>query len=148
LTAWSTRNFWSLLNRLREIRLVIHIGLFAAVAPLLVRCSSLDRLDGALERPNRPVPPSSQRMCELTSLIDRVLWAGRPLLQSGCLVRGLTRYYFLRRAGADVSLCFGIALNSESAIGHCWLEARGEPFLELRDPRPLFREMYRVPSQP
>jgi hypothetical protein len=80
-------------------------------------------------------------------VVDRVLEAGRPLLRSGCMVRGLTRYYVLRQAGVDVNLCFGIGVHDGSVAGHCWLESQDEPILERRDPRLFFTEMYRLPSR-
>jgi hypothetical protein len=84
---------------------------------------------------------------DVAAVVDRVLQIGRPWLQPGCLVRGLTRYYFLRRAGTPVSLCFGIRMHASQTLGHCWLELAGEPFLEVSDPRPVFTEMYRFPVE-
>jgi len=69
---------------------------------------------------------------------------GRPLVRPGCLTRGLTRYYFFRRDGMDVSLCFGMGQVKEEFAGHCWLVKDGVPFMETRDPRPLYAEMYRI----
>jgi hypothetical protein len=55
--------------------------------------------------------------------------------------------WFLRRAGLDVELCFGIDPSDDAASdGHCWLSLAGEPFLERVDPRPRFAETYRVPG--
>jgi hypothetical protein len=73
------------------------------------------------------------------------LRVGRPLVRRGCLTRGITLYYFLRRAGADVRLCFGLGAvdGGDGFDGHCWLVLAGEPYLEPRDPRPLYTEMYR-----
>jgi hypothetical protein len=70
--------------------------------------------------------------------------AGRPLVRPGCLTRGVTRYYFFRRDGMDVSLCFGMGQVEGQFVGHCWLVKDGVPFMEPRDPRPLYAEMYRI----
>jgi hypothetical protein len=61
------------------------------------------------------------------------------------LTCGITLYYFLKRAGADVDLCFGLGAvdGGDGFDGHCWLVLAGEPYLEPRDPRPLYTEMYR-----
>jgi hypothetical protein len=56
----------------------------------------------------------------------------------------LTRYYFLRRVGMDVSLCFGMGRHDKGFMGHCWLVKDGEPFLEVEDPRPRYLEIYRI----
>lgn len=70
----------------------------------------------------------------------------RPLVRSGCLTRGITLYWFFRRAGLDVELRFGLDPRAiEPADGHCWLTLDGEPYLEKRDPRLHFTELYRLP---
>lgn len=72
---------------------------------------------------------------------------GRPLVRSGCLTRGVTLYWFLRRAGLEVELRFGLDPDDAGDLtdGHCWLTLDGEPYLEPRDPRPRFTEVYRLP---
>ena len=58
------------------------------------------------------------------------------------------RCFFLRRAGLDVRLAFGVGPTRGEHAGHCWLVLDGSPFLEDRDPRPLFTEMITVPKEP
>ena len=72
---------------------------------------------------------------------------GRPLVRPGCLTRGITGYYILRRAGLDVALCFGVGLVPGTEVaGHCWLVLDGEPVLETAEPRPVFTELVRLSS--
>jgi hypothetical protein len=54
----------------------------------------------------------------------------------------VTHYYFLRRAGLDVELSFGMGKLDDQYAGHCWLVKDGEPFLEDSDPRPRYATMY------
>jgi hypothetical protein len=71
---------------------------------------------------------------------------GRPLVRQRCLVKGMTRYYFLRHAGMDVKLCFGAAVDSAGELmvadGHCWLEKDGASYLEQTDSRLHFVTIY------
>jgi hypothetical protein len=61
------------------------------------------------------------------------------------LTRGLTLFWFLRRAGLNVELRFGLDPSvGAAADGHCWLTLDGEPYLEARDPQ-RFTELYRLP---
>jgi hypothetical protein len=84
-----------------------------------------------------------ERLDRLMALAPRV---GRPLIRPGCLTRGVTLFWFLRRAGLDVELRFGLDSTCDGTPdGHCWLALDGEPFLERRDPRPRFAELYRLP---
>jgi Transglutaminase-like superfamily len=125
---------------------------FAAVVPLLLRMK-LPRLARWLEpaprppspvSPASPAPPDAAALAALVGRIDRLLAAGRPLVRRGCLTRGLTLYRFLRRADADVALCFGIGKQDGDLAGHCWIEHEGAPLAERRDPRELYVETYRI----
>ena len=74
---------------------------------------------------------------------------GRPLVRSKCLTRAVTLYYFLRRAGVELTLCFGAARKGGqlvAAAGHCWLIRNGQPFLEAQDPRMSFVPIYWLPD--
>jgi Transglutaminase-like superfamily len=129
------------MSRLAEAILSLRIALFAACVPWLVRLP-VRRLEA---RVNPPFPPpfadavQAERIIRLTQLICRV---ARALIDHPCQVRGLTLYYFLRRAGVNVSLVFGIGRVDAEYAGHCWLVKDGEPFLEIRDPREYFTAMY------
>jgi hypothetical protein len=123
----------------------LHILLFAAAVPLLLRVRRLPDLPVWLEpRGEAPPPPEPETVLAAVRRIDRLLAAGRPLVRSGCLTRGLTLYRFLRRMGADVSLRFGMGQMSGEMAGHCWIVYQGEPLAERRDPRPLFTETWRI----
>jgi hypothetical protein len=121
--------------------LALRITIFAALIPWLFRWP-LRRLEGWVE-PSRPLRESrmkeADRIIRLTGILCRV---ARPLLPHPCQVRGLTLYYFLRRAGVDVSLVFGIGRMVGGYEGHCWLVKDGEPYLEHADPRDHFAPIY------
>jgi len=126
-----------------DLRLFLHSFCFALSLRALQRLP-LPRLEALLEpsaAPARARPADRER---IAASVLAMLEAGRPLVRSGCLTRGLTLYYFLRRAGEDVALCFGMgrADGGDGFDGHCWVTLDGEPYLERRDPRPLYVEMY------
>lgn len=126
----------------------VHILLFAAAVPLLLRLRKLPDLPAWLEPRDPggpPLPaPSSAEVDTLVRRIDALIAAGHPFVRYGCLVRGLTLYRFLRRMGAEVSLRFGAGEMNGSFAAHCWIVYRGEPLAEPRDPRPLFTETWRI----
>jgi hypothetical protein len=115
------------------------IAAVAVVAPLLARLD-LQRLQRCLEPAARSSRPP---VAVVGRRIDRLIRRGKPLVRPGCLTRGITGYYSLRRAGLDVALCFGIG---PGAAAHCWLVLDGEPVLEAADPRLAFTEMVRLSS--
>ncbi len=149
MSSWSSC-IPSRLALVREVRdhgdllVFLHSACFALALPALLRLS-LPRLQALLGPPaarQRARPGDADRI--VTSVLA-MLRVGRPLIRRGCLTRGLTLYYFLSRAGVDVTLCFGIGKVGEHGDGfdgHCWLVKDGEPYLEPRDPRPLYTEMY------
>lgn len=125
--------------------LFARVLLFAAAVPVLMRLK-LTRLTALLDPGSDPRPLDPGRVRKILTYVDKAIWRGRPFVRSGCLTLGLTRYYFLRRAGMDVSLHFGMGRIGEKRkfAGHCWLTRDGEPYLETVDPRPLYAEMWRI----
>ena len=126
-----------------ELLLALRVLLVATSVPLLTRLP-LARQEALLE-PRRPSPPNPEREAWLVANVDRLLSAGRPVVRPGCLTRGLTHYYFLRRAGVDVQLRYGLGQPIGEEDGHCWLVRDGEPFLERVDPRGRYVETYSIP---
>lgn len=125
----------------------IRVVLFGAVVPLLLRRAPLPRLAERLEPKKVSPPPSDPEAAEaLVRRIDRLLWRAWPLVRRGCLVRGVTRYRFLRLAGFDAVLCFGMGRPEEASavMGHCWIEQGGRALAEPRQPRPIYKEMFRI----
>ena len=131
--------------------LFLRVFAFATAVPLLftLRISVLSRL---LERRTRSAPrqagnpDKSERIIRCMEIVRGV---GGPLVRPQCLVRAVALYYFLRRAGIDVTLCFGAAWKEGQlfeAAGHCWLIKDDEPFLEERDPRASFLPIYWLPG--
>ena len=126
-----------------ELLLALRVLVVAVSAPLIARLP-LPRQEALLE-PRNPAPPDPQREAWLVANVDRLLSAGRPVVRAGCLTRGLTYYFFLRRAGVDVQLRYGLAPPIGEPDGHCWLVRDGEPFLERVDPRGRYVETYSIP---
>jgi len=123
----------------------------AVIAPFLARLD-LQHLQRYLEPSPRssrsPSADSAQVVEVLGRRMNQVIRWGRPLIRPGCLTRGITGYYILRRAGLDVALCFGMGpVRGPGVAGHCWLVLDGEPVLEGVDPRPAFTELVRLSSR-
>jgi hypothetical protein len=116
---------------------------FAVAVPALMRLP-LAKLDALLDWMVAGGERSADDVDATASTVLQVLEVGRPLVRRGCLTRGLTLYYGLRRAGFPVALRFGMGATSrgDGYDGHCWVELGGEPYQETRDPRPLFASMY------
>ena len=150
---WRTNSWWQLASGLTRFNLlrtagdVVLLGRIVVVAllvPLLMR-RPLARVRHVIEPRVDPRSVGPAEAHRVLWLLNLALEGLRPLLRTTCLTRGITRYYFLRRAGVDVSLAFGIARPGLADVsGHCWLIKDGEPFLERRDPRPVFAELYRI----
>lgn len=152
MSNWSQRiaSRFKLLRRIKnpsDALLILHVAIFAALVPLLMRLplATVSRL----VTPRRaPVTPDPKRVAQLEALVPAVLQAGRPLLRTHCLPLGLTLYHFLRRAGVEVELCFGMGAQGPGYSGHCWLRLYDMPYLERRDPRPRYAEFFRIPGGP
>jgi transglutaminase superfamily protein len=126
-----------------NLLLLLRIYLVAIAVPALLRLR-LSRVSVLVE-PRRPrSQPNEQHAQAVIAAVDWVMGSGWPLVRSGCLTRGVTLLYFLRRAGIEVELRFGVRELDGNTEGHCWLVRGGEPYLESRDPRPRFTEVCRV----
>ncbi len=125
--------------------LFLRVLLFAAAVPHLLRLK-LARLARVLEPGWEPSSVDPDRAEKIRTYVEKAIERGGPLVRPGCLTLGLTRYYFFRRAGMDVSLHFGMGRigKEKEFVGHCWLVKDGEPYLERQDPRRLYIEMYRI----
>lgn len=133
------------LPRISDVFLFLRVFVFAVAVPCLMRLK-LARLAAVLEPGSDPRPVDSTRIRKISSYVERATRRGSPFVRPGCLTLGLTRYYFFRRAGMDVSLHFGIGRIGEDKefAGHCWLVRDGKAYLEAVDPGPLYVEMYRI----
>jgi hypothetical protein len=125
--------------RARDPQLLIRTCVFAAAVPLLFRLK-LSTLEALLERRLRRIEPSTAKSRHIAAYVDRAL--RMPFVRAVCLTRGLTLYYFLRRSGEEVDLCFGVREIEGAFRGHCWLEKEGVPYLEHTDPRETFRPIH------
>jgi hypothetical protein len=125
-----------------DVFLFLQVLFFAAAVPFLLRLK-LSRVKALLE-PRILSSADRDRVEQIAEYVEMAIRVGRPLVRPGCLTRGVTRYYFFRRDGVDVSLCFGMGQVKEEFVGHCWLVKGGVPFMETQDPRPLYAEMYRI----
>ncbi len=116
-------------------RLFIRVFLFAAAAPALMRLR-LPALKRLLERrfaAGATTGGHRDRPADIIRCVESAIAVGTPIIRRGCLTRGLTLYYFLRRAGMDLDLCFGARARNGVLVeepGHCWLVKDGQPFLE------------------
>ena len=130
--------------------LLVRLATMAVVAPWLVR-AGLPRLQRWIEPrrpPPAPDPPATERIeDQLATWVDAIIRRGQPLVRPGCLTRGVTLYYALRREGDDVALCFGIGTDEGEVAGHCWLDRAGRPVLERVDPLVMFTEVARVSAE-
>ena len=150
------KNYWSKVKRrldqlrqlhnLADLLLFLRLFFFAAAVPALMRLK-LPRLETLLTPRQMPPAPEQARVQKIINYTDTVLRVGKPLVRSRCLTRGLTLYYFLKRAGLQVSLWFGVASVEGQLAGHCWLVKDGEPFSEPKDPRSLYNVIYTFPSR-
>jgi hypothetical protein len=125
-----------------DVFLFFQVLFFAAAVPFLLRLK-LSRVETLLE-PRVSPPANGDRVEQIAEYVEMAIREGSPVVRPGCLTRGVTRYYFFRRNGMDVSLSFGLGRVKGDVVGHCWLVKDGMPFMETQDPRPLYAEMYRI----
>jgi hypothetical protein len=119
----------------------------AVATPFLVRFG-LPRLQRWLEPARTPSPidpgDSARIEAQTAAWVDGIIRRGKVFVRPGCLTRGVTIYYALRRMGDDVSLCFGVGPDEGTMAGHCWIDKAGVPLVENVDPYSKFTEVVRL----
>ncbi len=145
VTGW--RQVVRAFRRPSKLILYVEIASVALAVPLLARLK-LPRLAALLGRGRAASAPDPARIDDLVASVAAVLQFAAALIRPTCMTRGLVLYHFLRRAGLDVRLCFGAGYPQGQFAAHCWLVYEGEPFMEPRDPRQWFTELYRMSPQP
>jgi hypothetical protein len=133
------------LRRPSDFLLFLSILAFTLVVPLLLRLK-LSTLEKLLEPRKPPLGADDDVVQRLSTFINEFVRLAGPLFHSICLTRGLTLYYYLRKAGLDVSLCFGIGSVNDAFVGHCWIVRDGVPYMERHDPRSVYTPMYSIPQ--
>jgi hypothetical protein len=124
----------------------LRIFLFMLAVPWLLKLR-LPRLRALLGTSTRQKERDAELSESIIQDVDSALRIGWPFVRSRCLSRGITLYYFLRRAGFNVGLCFGVANNEDDPLaGHCWLVRGGEPMSEPTDPRLMYTSVYSFPE--
>jgi hypothetical protein len=133
------------LRRTPPFLLLLRLTAVAMAAPQLARMS-LPRLQRVLEprSPSGAGDSAGTVIDEYGRWVDAIVRRGRPLVRSGCLIRGITLYYGLRRAGVDVALCFGMGSDDGRRVGHCWIALDGAPMLEAFEPATKFAMVARL----
>ena len=150
------RAYWSrLLHRAAPLRelwwppsafLFLRLLLFIAVSPLLLRVN-LPRLLALLEPRALSTGWDPLKVERIIRYTDALLVGRGPLPRQSCFRRAVTLYYFLRREGMELGICFGVSPSAEGLAGHCWLVKDGEPYLERGDPRAVFTPTYSFPQR-
>lgn len=125
--------------------LFLRVFLFVVFVPLLARLK-INTLQRILEPTHPSLHPDHAKIAQIRYFVDGAFQVGAPFVRSTCLTRTLTLYYFLRRAGVELTISFGMGMIEDEFAGHCWLVKDGEPFLEAKDPGALFTEMFRIPQ--
>lgn len=126
-----------------EALFVARVGLVSALVPAGLAGSLRRAVDRtALPGSGLPVPEPARQV----ELVDRVLAVDRGPFRPNCVRRSLVLARYLRRAGQDPEICFGVKPEARPEgrfDGHAWLELDGEPLAEREDPRPRYRVMFR-----
>lgn len=133
------------LNSVQDWWLFFQLFFFALFVPLIMLIG-VKRLSPLLSRvgSGSSSPDYIKRVIAFT---DLAMEFGTPLVRKRCLTRGITLYYFLRRAGIPVALYFGVAPEEQLLKGHCWLVENGQPFAEHIDPRTVYTHVWSLPIE-
>ncbi len=124
-----------------DIWLFSQIFFLVTTLPLILRLFSLPRLMELFTPRVLKVYESfdaEELKYKVVKFTDYVLSRKYLKCNNTCLRRSLVLYYFLRKSGINVHVCFGVRYNDvqpasqtqKKLKGHAWLLHKGEIFLE------------------
>ena len=117
------------------------IFFLVTLLPVMLKLFSLPRLMKMFTPRDLKVYESfdiEELKCKVIKFTDYVLSRKYVKGKNICLRRSLVLYYFLRKLGNNVTICFGVRYNEMQPLsstqkkleGHAWLLYHGEIFLE------------------
>lgn len=122
-----------------ELKLFIQILFLITVLPLIIRVLSLPKLMYVLTPHGLRQYSSSGIEQKVIKFTDYILSLNLWIYKTTCLKRSLVLYYFLRKLGMNVYICFGVRYGEKlpnrngqkkKLEGHAWLLYNGDIFLE------------------
>lgn len=142
-----------------ELRLFFNIFMLLTILPLFIKVFSIPRLmyiitpNGKKKYGNMSIEKLKRKLVKYT---DYILGLNIFIYKPKCLKRSIVLYRYLRGAGLDVKICFGVRINKEKTEpfpaerleGHAWLEYRGDIFLEKdREMAKTYKMTYCFPNK-
>jgi len=142
-----------------DIQLFIRIFLFLSILPLLLKLLSVNSLMNLItpRKIKYYKKMSTEDLKEkVVKYTDYILGFNFLIYKQKCLKRSIVLYHFLRKAGFNVSICFGVRFNKdvsdtlskERVEGHAWLEHNGEIYIEKnKEITETYKITYRYPGE-
>ena len=112
----------------KDLLLLLHIAALAFLLPVLLRWVKLPTLLKVLKPWNRVAPVGREQVDKIVRFTNFIVGKGFAGKRA-CLKRSLLLYHFLKRAGVNVEMNFGIRKEKE-LIGHSWLTYQGRLYLD------------------
>jgi hypothetical protein len=124
----------------KDLLLLLQIAALASVLPLLLRWIKLRALLRVLKPWNRVARVEGQQVDKIVRFTNFILGKGFTGKRT-CLTKSLILYHFLKRAGVNVEINFGIR-KGKGLAGHSWLTYQGSPYLDNEESTRDFEVIY------
>lgn len=90
--------------------------------------------------------PDEESVGRVVNALDTLLAAQIPFIQPQCWRRAAVLHRFLRLAGVDTTIVFGVRTDGAQAVeAHAWIERGGQPFAEAAQTT-SFRRVFEFPD--
>lgn len=131
-----------------EAKICLKAALLLLPYPLLKQVLSLPALVRFYGGRLGAVDPTID-VARLTELIRRLLQLHRAMFRPNCVKQSLLLFHFLRGAGRDTQIHFGVAKTGEKGLhGHAWVSVDDRPIAETADPLERFKVICSFPEKP
>ena len=139
-----SRGTRKLVTRPDEAWLLLRMAWWVVVLSATARCYSLPRALRIVAGNQRNGRRSSESREDLARAIDLLLSADFLMFTPVCWKRAAVLHRYLSHNGTVTRIIFGVRNESGGKVdGHAWLEADGQPILEITPPN--YVETYSFP---
>lgn len=135
------------LVKITGIVIFAEVFLLASALPVLLRFFSLPSVMKYLTPEKSEENPLQWKINLIVNAVNKILGIGFFIFHPTCLKKSLILYHFLRKAGMNVVIHFGVKKNGCALDGHSWITKNGERLYDNLETVDDFSITYSYPQE-
>ena len=135
------------LVKITGIVIFTEVFLLASLLPILLRLFSLPSIMRYLTPAKTEDNEVPWKIDLIVKAVNKILGAGFFIYHPTCLKKSLILYHFLKKAGMNVVIHFGVRKRDGALDGHSWITKKGKRIYDNLDTVDDFSITYSYPQE-